>query len=165
MTLVHRLLPGPKPHEALRAEFRWPVPEHYNIAVDVCDRWAAAEPDRVALIHKQQDGAVERLTYGDLAHSSNRLANALRVAGLGRGDRIGLLLPQCPETAITHLAVYKLGAIAVPLAALFGPDALEYRLTTSGAKGLVTDAQGREKVKPIRGRTASLEFMLSIDGD
>ena len=165
MTLVHRLLPGPRPHAELRAAFRWPVPEHYNIAVDVCDRWAAAEPDRLALIHKRQDGTAERLSYGELARQSNRLANALQAAGLARGDRIGLLLPQCPETTITHLAAYKLGAVAVPLAALFGPDALEYRLDTSGAKGLVTDTEGLGKIGPFRDRLTALEFILSIDGD
>ncbi len=150
-------------YEALCRDFRWRVPERYNIGVDVCDKWAG-ESDRLALIHKRPDGQVERHTFGDLKRLSNRLANALVARGVAQGDRIGILLPQAPETAITHIAAYKLGAVAVPLFTLFGPEALEYRLENSGAKALVTDAGGVAKVAEIRENLPDLSLVLSIDG-
>ncbi|MHB1220059.1 MAG: acyl-CoA synthetase [Alphaproteobacteria bacterium] len=127
------------------AAFRWRVPERYNIAVDVCDRHAAS--GGVAMIVENEAGAVTHHTFQDLARLSNRFANALRHLGIERGDRVAVLLSQGPELAIAHLAAYKLGAIVLPLFALFGPDAIAYRLKDSGAKALVTDSQGLPKAR------------------
>ena len=77
-------------------------------------------------------GAVTNWTFGELRLRSNRLAGALRRAGVGRGDRVAVVAGQCLETALTHLAVWKLGAISVPMSSLFGPEALAYRLGDSG---------------------------------
>jgi acetyl-CoA synthetase len=150
-------------YEALAGDFRWRVPERYNMGVDVCDKWAG-QRDRLALIHKRADGRVERFTFLQLMRLSNRLANALAAHGLARGERIGILLPQAPETALAHIAAYKLGCIAVPLFTLFGPEALAYRLKDSGAKALVTDAEGLVKVAEIRDGLPALSLLLSIDG-
>jgi acyl-coenzyme A synthetase/AMP-(fatty) acid ligase len=135
------MLPKKDTYEAVYQGFRWSVPEFYNIGVDVCDKWAD-KGDRLALIYEDEKGRTRRYTFKDLKGLSNRFANALRAQGVDRGDRVGILLPQCPETAISHLAIYKLGAVAVPLFSLFGPDALQYRLANSGAKAVVTDASG-----------------------
>src|SRR5690606_30059548 len=129
-------------YDALYETFRWDVPERFNIGVAVCDRWASREPDRIALYHYDPGSAPQTLTYQELAARSNALANALRACGVVRGDRVALLLPQCFETVIAHVAIYKLGAIAVPLALLFGVEALEYRLETAGVKALVTNEAG-----------------------
>ena len=139
-------------------------PERFNIGVAVADRWALAEPDRLALLEYRQDGQAQRLSYGELARQSNALADALKQKGISRGDRVALLLPQCFETVITHVAIYKLGAIAVPLALLFGVEALEYRLQTAGAKAVVTNHFGSTKLKAIRNRLRGLELVVSIDG-
>jgi acetyl-CoA synthetase len=88
----------------------------------------------------------------------------MRKRGVGAGDRVALLLPQSVETVLGHLAAYKLGAIAVPLAALFGEDALRYRLATSGAKLAVTDAAGIGKLAAIRADTPDLATNLCTDG-
>ncbi len=157
------MLPDAKTYDQLRARFSWRVPARYNIAVDVCDRWAR-DPDRLALIHKQADGTLARYSFLDLQRGSNRLANLLAARGIGRGDRVGILLPQAPETALAHLATYKLGAIAVPLFTLFGPDALEFRLRDSGAKALVTDGGGLAKLAEIEDRLPDLAVVLSVDG-
>jgi len=150
-------------YAALRAGFRWQVPERYNIGVDVCDKWAG-EAERPALIHKRDDGTIERYSFRDLSRLSNRLANLLTAHGIARGDRIGILLPQAPETAVAHIAAYKIGAIAVPLFGLFGPEALDYRLSDSGARALVTDATGLAKVAEIHDGLPELELLLCIDG-
>ena len=109
------------------------------------------------------DGKSEEITFGALRETSNRLANTLRAHGVARGDRVAMLLPQTPEAAAGHIAIYKLGAIAVPLAILFGVDALSYRLQNAGVKAVITNAQGLAKLKQIRGDLPNL-FMLSIDG-
>ena len=80
--------------------------------------------------------------------------------GLHRGDRVGILLPQCPETALSHIALYKLGAIAVPLFTLFGPEALEYRLGNSGARAVITDGPNLEKVLEIKDRLPELKHVI-----
>src|SRR3546814_4419110 len=75
-----------------------------------------------------------------------------------------MLLAQGPETAVAHLATYKLGAIAVPLFTLFGEEALEYRLADSGARVVITDQAGLAKLAAIRDRLPALESIVSIDG-
>ena len=144
--------------------FRWEIPEFYNIGVDICDKWAD-DPDRLALIYDDADGRTRNYTFRDLKARSNRLANGLRAMGIERGDRFGILLPQRPETAITHIAVYKLGAVAIPLFTLFGTDALSYRLGNSGARGIVTDAANLPKVLAIRETLPALETIIVTDGD
>lgn len=138
------LTPG-KDYDSVVSAFRWRVPGRYNIAVDVCDRHAAS--GRLAMIVEDESGAVNRHTFQDLARLSNRFANVLRHLGVARGDRVAVLLSQGPELAIAHLATYKLGAVVLPLFALFGPDAIAYRLKDSGAKILVTDGQGLPKAR------------------
>ncbi|MFO7481032.1 AMP-binding protein, partial [Oceanibaculum nanhaiense] len=122
-------------YEDAVAGFRWQVPARYNIGVDICDRH---DPAALALIHEDEDGSVRRYSFGEIAQLSNRLANALLAGGLKPGDRVGILMPQRPETAIAHVACYKAGLIAVPLFTLFGPEALEYRLGNAGCRALVT---------------------------
>ena len=100
------------------------------------------------------------MTFGELSARSNALANGLRALGVRRGDRVALLLPQCFETAIAHVAIYKLGAVAVPLALLFGVEALEYRLQTAGVKAVVTNAAGHAKIAKISGRLPGLEQIV-----
>jgi acetyl-CoA synthetase len=92
------------------------------------------------------------------------LANGLRALGVRRGDRVALLLPQSFETAIAHIAIYKLGTIAVPLALLFGVEALEYRLQTAGVKVVITNSVGVAKLAGIKHRLTELESVISIDG-
>src|SRR5215216_6311026 len=117
------MLPRIRDYDELYRQFRWQVPARYNIGVDVCDRWAAAEPDRLAILHVLPDGRLEEVTYGRLKETSDRLANVLSAGGVARGDRVAILLPQTPEVAAIHVAIYKLGAVALPLAVLFGVDA------------------------------------------
>ncbi len=137
------MLPGSiRDYDRLYREFRWNVPARYNIGVDVCDKWAALEPDRLAILHAKPDGRDDAISYGWLRENSNRLANVLRAHGIARGERVAILLPQAPEVAAAHIAIYKLGAVALPLAVLFGADALGFRLQNSGASALITNAQG-----------------------
>ena len=157
------VLTGWDSYDTLRAAFRWKVPERFNIAVDTCERWAR-EPGRTALIHLRADGIIDRWTFADVWRHASRLSNVFRAHGLRNGDRVAILLPQAPETAVAHVAAYASGLIALPLSGLFGPDALEYRLADAGARTLITDAAGLAKISSFRDRLPGLQLVLSIDG-
>ena len=148
--------------EQLRRDFRWRIPEHYNIGVDVCDkhRQRFAAP---ALYLENAEGRSYSVSFGELKTRSDRFANALRGLGVTRGDRVAIILPQREEAVIAHIAVYKLGAVALPLAVLFGPDALEYRLGDSGAKLAISDAGHMEMLNDIRPRLPALETIVACD--
>ncbi|MVA82192.1 AMP-binding protein [Agrobacterium vitis] len=155
-------LPAGASYEALCHAFSWSIPAQFNMGRAVCDEWAAREPDRVCLEHFSPDGAHRALTYGALAARSNAFADALSQRGIGPGERIALLLPQGFETVIAHVAIYKLGAIALPLALLFGADALEYRLKTAGACAVITNDFGLSRLEPIRASLPDLREVISI---
>jgi len=157
------MLPNIRDYDALYRAFRWQVPARYNIGVDVCDRWAGREPARLALLHVRPDGRQEEISYGALRETSNRLANVLRAHGIARGDRVAIMLPQAPEVAAAHIAIYKLAAIALPLAILFGADAIKYRLQDSGAKALITNAQGLARLAEVRA-DVGVSLALSTNG-
>ena len=146
-------------YDEVRNSFEWQIPKFYNIAVDICDKWAG-DPDRLALIHETSSAETRNWTFRELRDLSNRLANGLRSHGIMRGERIGILLGQGPETAITHIAAYKLGAVAIPLFNLFGVDALEYRLSNSGASAVVTDDANVHKILEIWDNLPDLRWLL-----
>ncbi|GAC1345178.1 MAG: acyl-CoA synthetase [Acetobacteraceae bacterium] len=141
--------------------FRWDVPERFNIAHAICDRHEGAH--HTALFFDTDDGQAARLTFEQLAEQSRRLANALTAQGIGRGDRIGILLPQCPETLVAHLAAYRMGAIALPLFTLFGPEAIEYRLNDCGARAVISNSAGIEKMLALGAQLAPDLVLISID--
>ncbi|KQT60119.1 AMP-dependent synthetase [Methylobacterium sp. Leaf456] len=151
-------------YEELTEGFRWEIPERYNIAADVCDRWALSEPERPAILEVAPDGTVATITHGALRARSLALAAGLSARGVGVGDRIAVLLPQSAHVVVTHLAAYRLGAIALPLAGLFGAEALRYRLGDAGARAVVTDAAGLAKLAPLRDALPELTLVVSVDG-
>jgi acetyl-CoA synthetase len=130
-------------YESLREHFRWQIPERFNIGLACSD---AHSPESPALVSVDPAGGATTTTFGELATLSNRFANALRGLGVGRGDRVGIVVPQSLETGIAHLALYKLGAIALPLATRFGPDALAYRLGDAAARAVITTKADLGKV-------------------
>ena len=153
-------------YDDARQRFRWPQPARYNIADVCCDQWAAADPDRAALILPDAGGAPRPLSYRALQGEVNRCANALKALGVTRGSVVAIHLGQSLETVAVHLAVYKLGAIAVPLAAVFGPEAIAFRMAHSGAGILITgDSATRlpdldAVVVPVDGAAGSLRAMM-----
>lgn len=131
---------------------RWQDAEAaFNIAEACCDRWAAAEPSKLALVQKNADGGVAEYSYAEVQNQANRLANSLRAKGVQAGDRVGIILPQGIESLASHMAIYKLGAIAVPMFKLFGIDAIAYRIQDSSIATLITDREGLAKVESLLG--------------
>ncbi|MCZ6629457.1 MAG: AMP-binding protein [SAR324 cluster bacterium] len=137
------LNPAAADYDEAFESYRWHVPEFYNIAEDTCDRHAEhpVRAGTTALFYEDEAGYEARYTFAELRGLSDRLALALAAQGLGRGERMAVLMPQRPETAIAHLAAYKLGAVAVPLTVLFRHDALLFRLADSGARAIVLEAE------------------------
>lgn len=158
------LLGAPAPYEKVIERFRWPDTAAFNIAAACCDFHAQTEPDRPALLEVGPDFAVSTLTFGELRREADKLAHALVRAGIQPGDRVAIFLPQGRHVAIGHMAIYKIGAIALPLAALFGAEAIAYRLADSGARVVLTDAAGAAKLAPLRAGAPALEHVISRDG-
>jgi len=151
-------------YDDLAQNFRWRIPPRYNIAAATVDRWASEAPTRLALLHHDAAGRRRSWTFGDLAEQANRLANALRALGVSRGDRVALVLPQCPEVPVTHLALFKLGAVSVPLSFLYGPATLEYILGDCRAVAIVIDAAAIGRVEEIRDRLPHLRQVIVVGG-
>ena len=138
------------------------TPDRFNIAQVCCDRWAA-EPERIAIIQKNADGSVQQHSFLTLQQHANRLANSLREQGVQAGDRVGIMLPQGLEAGTAHIALYKLGAIAVPLFKLFGTDAIEHRASNCAMRALITDASGLQKIEGIRANLPDLQLCYVIE--
>ena len=161
-TMIER----PDPYETLHRGFRWQVPPFFNIAEACCGRWARDPAGRVrtALVHETEDGAVRWLSYADLQAQANRLAHALQRRGIGPGERVAIVLPQRPETAVAHIAIQQVGAIAVPLSMLFGPEALQQRLADSGARLAIADAAVADTLRAVRVDCPELKTLLVVGG-
>jgi acetyl-CoA synthetase len=140
-------------------EFRWSVPERFNIGTACTDAQPAS---RLALLNVPREGEAQRYTFGDLTVLSNRVANVYAGLGLAPGDRVAVVLPQVPETALAHVGAFKAGMVSVPLSALFGVEALRYRLADSAAKVVVTNLEGMERVAALDG-LPELRWILVID--
>jgi len=163
MREIARLHPA-KTLEEVAASFEWLLPERFNIGVAVCDLHARENPDASALLQWREDEAPGVTSYGELRSLSNRLANLLVSLGAKPGDRVGIILPQSLEAAASHIAIYKAGMIAVPLARLFAPDALEFRLRRAGVSVVITFADGARKIRSIRERLPELRHLVVTEG-
>ena len=151
-------------HAALHAELHWQVPRHFNIAQACCKRWAQspASARRTAVVWEHEDGRQGRLSYGELQRAADRLSHALQRLGVLRGDRVAVVMPQRPETAVAHMALYQMGAVAMPLSMLFGPDAMAYRLQDSGAVLAIADESAIANVLAVRADCPALRTVLAV---
>jgi acetyl-CoA synthetase len=127
-------------YAALHGNFRWKVPKVFNIAL-ACAPKSPKEAAQTAIVIDSPTGAVETLNFGQLWRDSLKLANALQSMSVTKGDRVAIVLPQLVQTPVAHLACYALGAVAMPMSVLFGPDALAFRLENSRAKVAIIEAQ------------------------
>ncbi len=158
------MLPAGKTYDELRAGFQWNLPDRYNMGYDVCDKWAETDPQRTAIIDLTGNERRD-ISFGALKVMSNQLAKLLVEKGVREGDRVGILRTQSPWTAAAHIAVWKMGAISIPLFTLFGEEALETRLENSGARAIVTDADHAAKFSETFKRMSRLEHVLVPETD
>jgi len=140
------------PYDTLYQGFRWQLPARLNMAAQVCDDWAETDPDRVAII--DLTGQRQETSYGALRQMADALALHLEAQGIGRGDRVGVLRSQDAWCAAAHVAIWKLGAVSIPLFKLFQLDALRTRLGDAGARIVVSDAEGVGLLRQVAGVAA-----------
>jgi acetyl-CoA synthetase len=162
--LKEQTVRGGKNFADLRAKHKWIIPADYNVAIDCLDRHANLR-DKVALLYEDDEGHSARYTFAQMIEASNRFANALRGLGIERGDVIAVHTPQRPETAIAHIAAYRLGAIALPISKLFGPDAIQYRLENSSAKAILMEPETAVKMDAVdRKSLPCFKHVITTDG-
>jgi len=151
-------------YRALYDSFRWHVPEHFNLAEACCGRWARdpASAGRIAVYTEHEDGRRASYSYAHIQAEANRLSRALRALGVARGDRVGIVMPQRIETVIAHMAIYQLGAIAMPLSMLFGPEALAFRFRHSEARVAIADENAIDNVLAARPECPALAAVIGV---
>lgn len=130
-------------YEKLVEGFDWNLPDTLNMAAQACDDWAARDPDRTAIIDLSA-GARRDVSYAELRRMADGLAHHLVSLGVKPGDRVGVLRSQSPWCAAAHIAIWKIGAISIPLFKLFMREALLSRVTDADARIIVTDPEGAE---------------------
>lgn len=150
-------------YDELYRNFRWDVPARFNMAEACCDRHADGT-GRLALLYVDENGATTRTSFDEVAEMSRRFANVLKADGLVRGDRVAVFLSQSLELPIAHMAAFRSGLISIPLFSLFGEDALEFRLSNSQARAIITDEAGWEKLTKVRDRLPYLQDIYVTSG-
>jgi len=157
----------PDHYAALHSGFRWQVDEFFNIAEVCCGRWARAESGsrnatkKIAIRAHNPGAASTFYTYPGLQAAADALSHALTGLGVARGDRVAIVMPQRFETAVAYMAVFQMGAVAMPLSMLFGPEALAYRLQDSEAVVAVCDESAIASVQAIRAQCPALRTVLA----
>ena len=154
----------PEAYAQLHGNFQWAVPEHFNMAQVCCQRWAAAPnaTKNIAVAAIGTGATAIFHSYSELQDQANRLSNVLTVLGVGRGDRVAIVMPQCFETAVAYMAVLQMGAVAMPLSMLFGPEALEFRLHDSEAVVAIGDATSLAGLQAVRDNCPLLRCILGV---
>ncbi|ELY50398.1 acyl-CoA synthetase [Natronolimnohabitans innermongolicus] len=152
-------------YEDLYESFEWEIPETFNMATYLCERWATGE-GRPALVDASSEGASDgsatRYSFDQLDEYATQFARVLADRGIERGDRIAVSGAQRVETLVAHVAAWKLGAVSVPLSVLLGPDALSFRLEDSEARAFVAHDDSLEALRPVAGDLAALESTFVV---
>jgi acyl-coenzyme A synthetase/AMP-(fatty) acid ligase len=160
---VSDVTPNMTDYEATRRAFRLEVPERFNFARDVVGAWSERDPDRLALLAVDPVGASpRRFSFGDLARASDRAANFLAAQGIGRGDRVFVMLPRIPEWHVVMLACMKLGAVPMPGTSLLTGRDIAFRVERAGAIAAIVDEEGVPKVDEVRERCQTLRTSICV---
>jgi len=126
----------------------WFLKGKVNVVYNALDRHRKKR-NKLAFIWQGEDGEVRKYTYLELYRDVNRLANALKAYGVGRGDVVALYLPMFPETVVTLFAAMKIGAIAMPIFSGYSSAAIQTRLADSDAKVVVTADASYRRGRPV----------------
>lgn len=127
--------------------FDWAIPATFNFATDVVDRWAA-DGDPLALIWQNAAGDERRFRFSDISRLTKRVAQAMRDAGIGKGDRVLIVMPRIPEWQISLVAAMRIGAVPIPCIEMLTAREIAYRAEHSGAVAVVCRAAHAEKIEP-----------------
>lgn len=143
------------------------VPDRFNFAYDVVDRWAAEEPDRECLLWVDDPGHERHFTFADMKRLSDRTASFFASLGIGRGDRVMLMLKRHPHFWLSMMALHKLGAVAIPATHLLTADDIVYRCRRASVKAIVGagDPVIVNHVNDAVDRCPTLEWLISTGPD
>ena len=161
----HTLPPRADRYAAIHQGFGWKVPKRFNMAQACCGQWAAlpATARRTAIReHVAGQGLGQSWTFGQLQSAANRLSRVLQGQGVRRGDRVAIVLPQRFETAVAYMAVLQMGAVAMPLSMLFGPEALSFRINDSQARVAVCDESTIQALQQARPDCPGLQSLIGV---
>ena len=159
---------APDRYAELHQNFRWQVPDHFNMAEVCCSRWARSEIDkpdaiqRIAVRIHQPGTSPTFHTYLALQQAADALSHVLASLGVQRSDRVAIVMPQRFETAVAYMAVFQMGAVAMPLSMLFGPEALAYRLQDSDAVVAICDESSISSVNTVRAQCPALRKVVAV---
>ncbi len=160
MTAVHNMTD----YEETVRTFQLEVPERFNFARDVIDRWAQ-DPAKLAMLWVGPNGEERRLTFRDFAERSSRFARILQQHGVRPGDRVMVQLPRVPAWWEVILGCFKAGAVAVPGTVLLTPKDILYRTTLADGVAYVCDADNAAKVEQVRDECPSLGTLIQVGGE
>ena len=164
-----RMLDAPDHYAAMHQGFTWQVDEYFNIAEVCCSRWARADSDKpdaiksIAIRPYKTCGSSLFYTYCELERAAAALSHVLTGLGVQRGDRVAIVMPQRFETAVAYMAVFQMGAVAMPLSMLFGPDALAFRLQDSEAVVAICDDSSIASIRAVRAECPALRSVIAVD--
>ena len=170
-----RLKPNLQNYEELRKTFKWSDADKdidwfpggmVNAAYNAVDRHAkGARKDKVALIHDDGEGHIQKFTFQQLFELTNKFANVLKKLGIKRQDRVFFFLQRSPELYAGFLGAIKYGAIASPMFPAFGPDAIRDRMLDSGAIAIVTDSDLKKRVYEVKSLLPELKHIIVVGGE
>ncbi len=149
-------------YQQARRGFRWEAADDYNFAVHTMGHWAE-DPEKLAMLWIGPDGREERYTFVHFDEQSSRVAHAFERLGIGKGDRVLVMLPRIPEWWETVLGLMKLGAVAIPCTTLLTPKDIQYRSDVAETVAMVTDRPGAEKVAQVRAQCPTLRSVIVVD--
>jgi acetyl-CoA synthetase len=170
-----RLKPNLQNYEELRKTFKWSDADKdidwfpggmVNAAYNAVDRHAkGARKDKIALIHDDGEGHIQKFTFQQLFELTNKFANVLKKLGIKRQDRVFFFLQRSPELYAGFLGAIKYGAIASPMFPAFGPDAIRDRMLDSGAIAIVTDSDLKKRVYEVKSLLPELKHIIVVGGE
>ena len=112
--------------------------DNFNLAFDVIDRLGREKPDKVAMVHVAKDKTAQTFTFADMKRASSQTANYFKSLGIGRGDRVMLILKRHYQFWFSMLALHKLGAIAIPATNQLKEHDITYRCNKAGIKMIIS---------------------------
>ncbi|GCE30395.1 acyl-CoA synthetase [Dictyobacter alpinus] len=149
-------------YEVERRQFQLHVPEHFNFAVDVIDKWAQ-DAEKLAMLWIGSQGEERSITFHEFAENSSRAAQIFLQQGIQKGDRVLVMLPRLPEWWECILGLMKIGAIAIPCTTLLTPQDIQYRAEIAEVQGIIIDSEGMHKVDQIRENCATLRHTILVN--
>ena len=133
---------GEQEYENKYKNWKWEIPENYNIGYDCVDKHAEGKnKDKICLLWENEKGDTEKYTFSEMKDLSNKFGNILRELGFKKGDRFLIRLPNIPAFQISFIGGVKIGAVPIPSSVMFRGKEVEYRVKDSESKAVITTAK------------------------